>query len=82
MAKLTLTIELDYDAETMHGDDAESKAWFFSEILHDEIGELLLHSNNIGDTLGVVRVISVAAPSNAELCGGTSATNAVLNGKT
>ena len=29
-----------------------------------------IHSNNIGDTLGVVRVISVAAPSNAELKGG------------
>lgn len=63
MAKLTLTIELDYDAEIMHGDDEESKAWFFSEILHDETGELLLHSNNIGDTLGAVRVISIGEKS-------------------
>ena len=69
MAKIVMTVELDYDAEIMHGDDEESKAWFFSEILHDETGELLLHSNNIGDTLGAVRVISVAAPSNAEVKG-------------
>jgi len=65
MAKIVMTVELDYDAEAMHGGDDEAKAWFFGEILHEEIGELLLHSCNLGDTVGKVRVVSVAAPSNA-----------------
>ena len=69
MAKIVMTVELDYDAEAAHGGDSddEAKAWFFGEILHEETGELLLHSNNLGDTVGKVRVVSVAAPSNMEM---------------
>ena len=48
----------------MHGDDEEGKAWFFEEILSEEKGLLLLHSNEIGATVGKIRVLS-AAPSNA-----------------
>jgi hypothetical protein len=59
MTKLVMTIELDYDAELMHGDDQESKDWFFNQILCESLGELMLHSNDMGDTVGTVRVISV-----------------------
>jgi hypothetical protein len=68
MAKVLMTVELDYDADIAHGDDPEATAWFFGEILSEEKGLLLLHSNEIGDCIGKVRVLS-ATPSNAELTG-------------
>ena len=51
----------------MHGSDKIGIAWFFEEILSDENGSLLLHSNEIGDTIGSIRVIS-AAPIEHEAC--------------
>jgi hypothetical protein len=60
MAKIRLEIELEYDAENMHGDDPESRAWFFHQVL-GEAGELLLHSNYIGDTIGQVTVRAIDA---------------------
>jgi len=59
MTKIVMTIELDYDAELMHGDDPESKNWFFGQILNKDLGKLVLHSDDIGDTVGTVRVVSV-----------------------
>ena len=58
MAKILMTVELEYDADVMHGDDEESIAWFFDEILSEEKGLLLLHSNELGDTIGTIRVLS------------------------
>ena len=69
MAKVLMTVELEYDADVVHGDGEEGKAWFFEEILSEEKGLLLLHSNEIGATVGKIRVLS-AAPSNAALRGG------------
>ena len=57
MTKIILTVELEYDADMMYGDDVDAKVWFLNEILHEEDGLLLLHSNEIGDTVGKVRVI-------------------------
>ena len=57
MAKVLMEIELEYDAVGMHGDDPESIKWFLDEILSEEGGLLLLHSNEIGDTIGKVRVL-------------------------
>lgn len=72
MAKVLMTVELEYDADVVHGDDEEGKTWFFEDILSEEKGLLLLHSNEIGDTVGKIRVLS-AAPSNAEVTGRASA---------
>lgn len=58
MAKVLMTVELDYDADIMHGSDEIAITWFFEEILSEEKGELLLHSNEIGDTVGSIRVIN------------------------
>lgn len=71
MAKVLMKVELEYDADIMHGDDVEAKAWFFGEILNEEKGLLLLHSNEIGECIGKVRVISTEAPSNAAISGPT-----------
>lgn len=58
MRRALMTIELEYDAAIAHGDDQESIDWFYSEILSEEKGMLILHSNEIGDAIGTVRVLS------------------------
>jgi hypothetical protein len=59
MRRLTMTIELEYDVKTMHGYDEQAKDWFFNEILSGVKGELSLHSNDIGDFIGVVKVLEI-----------------------
>jgi hypothetical protein len=61
--KIRLEIELDYDATTMHGDDKEALAWFRDYILCGNKGKLLLHSNEIGDTVGKVNVLRIVSPN-------------------
>lgn len=61
--KLKLEIELEYDAETMHGSDPESIAEFRDSVLLNpaDAEGLTLHSNCIGDEIGpcsVTRIIS------------------------
>lgn len=57
-ASLRLTVELEYDAASMHGDDVESAVWFFEHVLKAKDG-LHLHSNEIGDTVGMIRVLTI-----------------------
>ena len=61
MKKIRLEVELEYDEELIHGNDPESIAWFHKEILlhPSKDGELILHSNEIGDEVGVIRVLKV-----------------------
>ena len=61
MKTIKLEIELTYDDLLHHsGDvDKESRAWFFRHILKGREGELLLHSNEIGDTIGDVNVLRI-----------------------
>lgn len=63
MAKLRMTIELEYDAESMYGaDDNGGKEWFFGEVLGADSG-LTLFSDEIGDFVGTVQVISAVEVS-------------------
>ena len=57
MKTLTLTIELTYDDVLMHSDDPGEEEWFRNDVLG---GQLVLHSNEIGDEVGTVRVIAAA----------------------
>lgn len=61
MKRIKLEIELTYDDAIMHcgEDDQESKEWFFDTILNGTKGELILHSNEIGNELGEVSVVKV-----------------------
>jgi hypothetical protein len=59
MKTIKLEIELTYDDRLTHGRDKESRAWFFQHILKGCEGELILHSNEIGDTIGEVNVLRV-----------------------
>lgn len=61
MKKLVLTVLLEYDDTIMHGEDADSIAWFYNNVLSnpkDGCG-LILHSNEIGDEVGSIRVIKI-----------------------
>lgn len=63
MRKITLEVELTYDADIMHGDNPDSVEWFRNFVLQndgvDDDNVLLLHSNFIGDTVGEIRVTSI-----------------------
>jgi len=62
MKKLRLTVELEYDDSSWHGNDDDSVSWFRDCILMQNIdnsGELLLHSNEVGDTVGEVKVLTI-----------------------
>ena len=61
MKTLKMVVELEYDADLMHGDDLIPKQWFLNDVLlAPKQGEgLILHSNCIGDEVGRVKVISL-----------------------
>lgn len=54
--KIRLLLELDYPEGERMG--MEEKRWFMDNVLLDKRG-LLLHSNEIGDTVGTVHVLEV-----------------------
>jgi hypothetical protein len=51
--KLTIEVELD---EGFNVEDEQEKLWIENEILVGD-GNLILHSNDIGDTLGIVKSV-------------------------
>ena len=58
-----MLVELTYNAESMHSGekDKDAKDWFFKDILgikrkHD----LVLHSNEIGDEIVIIKVLKIA----------------------
>lgn len=60
MKTLKLVIELTYDDEIMHGANPEGIGWFYLNVLGDTTNDsLMLHSNEVGDTIGVVKVLEV-----------------------
>ena len=60
MKTIHLLISLTYDDEIMHDPDEAGKEWFFEEVLNG--GGLFLHSNEIGDTVGEVKVLPIGVP--------------------
>lgn len=56
--KLIMEIEFEYDADLMHDEDEEGRAWFYDEILKGS-DLRLLDAGNIGDEIGTVRVLSI-----------------------
>ena len=60
MKTIKLHVDFTYDAKTMHGSDKESMEWFYNEILKSKRkNDLILHSNEIGDEIGTIRVTSI-----------------------
>lgn len=55
-----LMIELEYDDDMMHGKiSQEALEWFWLEVMG---GDLILHSNEIGDEVGRVKVLKRLRP--------------------
>ena len=56
-----MEIILEYEDDLIHGGDKDTEArdWFYMDILLGKQGGLSLHSNEIGDTLGEVEVLSI-----------------------
>ena len=61
MKKLRMLIELEYDDEIMHHSDPDAINWFHQNVLlsPSEGGELILNSNELGDSLGIVKVLGI-----------------------
>ena len=57
--KIQLLIELDYDDRIIHGDDSEAVSWFYNDVLKGTDELLILHSNLLGDELGLVKVLEI-----------------------
>lgn len=53
---IKMVVELTYNNKLMHGTDGEEKAWLLN-LLKSEV--MLLHSNEIGDTVGSVKVVKI-----------------------
>ena len=61
MKTLKMEIELTYDDDAMHGSEKDSLEWFFEQVMLEPKEPLLLHSNELGDTVGEVKVLSISA---------------------
>lgn len=57
MTKIKLEITLEYDEDIMHGNDESAKDWFYSSVL--QIGDLYLHSKEIGDLVGEIKEVKI-----------------------
>ena len=49
-----LMIELEYDDDLVHSNEPEAVEWFWLDVMG---GDLVLHSNEIGDEVGRVKVL-------------------------
>ena len=57
MRTIRLDVVLTYNPDEMHGEDPEDLEWFVGHILTGTEGELVLHSNYIGDSVGMITVL-------------------------
>jgi hypothetical protein len=63
--KIKMTIEVEIDDEAFGPYDNDNRFWMENEILVGD-GSLVLHSNEIGDTVGdILRVSDIVWPSDA-----------------
>jgi hypothetical protein len=53
---LQLSVQFTYNPELMHGEDEDSEAWFLDLVQNEE---LIVHSNEIGDKIGTMRVVKI-----------------------
>lgn len=56
MKTIKMLVELTYDNDVMHEEDADGIAWFNDEVLG---GEVVAWSNEIGDELGFIKVLEI-----------------------
>ena len=59
MKTIKIEVELTYDDNVMHGDDQDAIDWFVYDVLLNPDEDLILHSNDIGDMLGTVKITQI-----------------------
>lgn len=60
-----MEVELRYDPDAMHGNCDESKAYFLDVLLGNS---LMLHSNEIGEEVGSVKVTRILSSTHLPKC--------------
>jgi hypothetical protein len=61
LQKITMLVEVECSEFAISIDDQESVQWFAQDVLMNQTddGALYLHSNEVGDTIGRVRVLVI-----------------------
>jgi hypothetical protein len=63
MKTIRLEVELTYNNNIMHEDDSDGIEWFYRDVLgkvcEDGSPNLILHSNELGDEVGVINVLKI-----------------------
>lgn len=60
MKTIKITAELKYNDKVMHGKSKEDTDWFYNSILKSKRkNDLILHSNEIGDEIGVIKILKI-----------------------
>jgi hypothetical protein len=64
MKTIRLEVELTYEDDIMHENDLDEIEWFYKDILGKKVCEdgspnLILHSNEIGDEVGLINVLKI-----------------------
>jgi hypothetical protein len=62
--KLKMTVELEYDESTCHGDDDGAIEVFLTDTLGPQ-GDLSLYCNSSGTAIGSIRVVDIENPFSA-----------------
>lgn len=57
--KLKMLVELNCDNNFIDFTDKEEKDWFYNDILKSKRKDLFLHSNEIGDEVGTIKVLEI-----------------------
>jgi len=60
MMRLRIEADFEYDDDMMYSGPDE-KAWFF-DLLMGASGDLFLHSNEIGDQIGTIKITKITEP--------------------
>ena len=55
--KIKVTLEIELEEGFVTGKDEDEKMWFENEVMVAD-GNLVLHSNDIGDTVGIVKKVT------------------------
>ena len=64
MKTIRTEVELTYDDYIMHENNSDEIIWFYKDILEKKVCEdgspnLILHSNEIGDEVGLIKVLKI-----------------------
>lgn len=57
--KIQMLVELKCDDNMIDFTDEEERDWFYNDILKSKRKDLFLHSNEVGDEVGTIKVLGI-----------------------